>query len=184
MRYATFSVRPIPDEIWRAARATLKSPQYGHPAHVEIAGGTGPCRQCLRTFDVGNESRILFTYNPFDGIDPYPSPGPIFIHLDPCSTYANATEFPAAIRALPLIFEGYDGKRWVVARERVTAGRTEAAELAIQKIFQQPDVDYIHVRHGDAGCFIAQIDRAIVEAAALQAPHAPHAKPEPAQVHP
>jgi hypothetical protein len=61
MKEPKFSIRAIPDEISAAARNTRKSPQYGHPAHVEVAGGTGPCRQCLCTFDVGKENRILFT---------------------------------------------------------------------------------------------------------------------------
>jgi hypothetical protein len=152
-----FSIRAIPDEISAAARNTRKSPQYGHPAHVEVAGGTGPCRQCLSTFDVGKENRILFTYNPFDGLDPYPSPGPIFVHETPCATYSPRDKFPDTLRSLPLVFEGYGSDRWVTVREKVIDG---AAEAAITRIFDQPDVEYIHVRHGEAGCFIAHINRA------------------------
>jgi len=151
-----FSVRAIPDEISRAARSTLKSPQYGHPAHVELARGTGPCRQCLRTFDVGKERRILFTYNPFDGIDRYPSPGPIFVHEENCGTYSLENKFPDGLRGLPLMLEGYSGDRWLQAREKVDDG---AAELAISKIFEHPEIEYIHVRHGEAGCFIAHVAR-------------------------
>jgi hypothetical protein len=157
---ATFSIHAIPARISSAVRTDLKSPQYGHPAHVEIAAGTGPCRQCLRTFEVGKENRILFTYNPFDGIDPYPSPGPIFIHEEPCAAYASPHEFPDTLRELPLMFEGYGRDRWLVARENVRNG---AAEQAIARILQQLSVDYIHVRHGQAGCFIAQINRSHAE---------------------
>jgi len=56
-------------EVADAVRATLTSPRYGHPAHVEVAKGHGPCRHCLRTFDVGQERRILFTLDPFDGLE-------------------------------------------------------------------------------------------------------------------
>jgi hypothetical protein len=156
-KQAKFSIRAIPDEISSAARNNRKSPQYGHPAHVEIAGGTGPCRQCLRTFDVGKENRILFTYNPFDGLDPYPSPGPIFIHEAACVTYSPQNKFPDGLRSLPLVFEGYGRDRWIAASEKVNDG---AAEPAIARLFDRPEVGYIHVRHGEAGCFIAQIDRA------------------------
>ena len=152
-----FSIRAIPDEISAAARNTRKSPQYGHPAHAEVAGGTGPCRQCLCTFDVGKENRILFTYNPFDGLDPYPSPGPIFVHETPCATYSPQDKFPDTLRSLPLVFEGYVSDRCVTVREKVNDG---AAETAITRIFDQPEVEYIHVRHGEAGCFIAHINRA------------------------
>jgi Protein of unknown function (DUF1203) len=157
MQSDRFNIRAIPDEISRAARETLKSPQYGHPAHVELAGGTGPCRQCLRTFEVEKERRILFTYNPFDGIDSYPSPGPIFVHENACETYSNSGEFPSTLRELPLVLEGYASDRWLAAREKVEDG---AAEEAIAAIFNNPAVEYIHLRHGQAGCFIAHISRA------------------------
>lgn len=156
VKAAKFTVRAIPDEISSAARKERKSPQYGHPAHTELAGGTGPCRQCLRTFEVGKENRILFTYNPFDGLDPYPSPGPIFVHETPCATYSPQNKFPDTLRSLPLVFEGYSRDRRVTAREKVNDG---AAESAIARIFEQPEVEYIHVRHGEAGCFIAHISR-------------------------
>jgi hypothetical protein len=55
------------------------------------------------------------------------------------------------------VFEGYGSERWVTAREKVNDG---AAEAAIARIFEQPQVEYIHVRHGEAGCFIAHINRA------------------------
>jgi hypothetical protein len=49
----------IADEV----RATLRAPGYGHPAHVEMASGTGPCRLCLRPFRRNEEERVLFTHN-------------------------------------------------------------------------------------------------------------------------
>ena len=156
MNRTSFHVKAIPDEISRAARTTLKSPQYGHVAQVDVASGTGPCRQCLKTFEVGRERRILFTYNPFDGVDPYPTPGPIFVHEEPCATHNSENGFPEGLRQLPLIFEGYGRDRWLEAREKVNDG---AAETAIEKIFQLPAVEYIHVRHAQAGCFIAHISR-------------------------
>jgi len=155
-----FRVVGIPSQIAEQVRATLKSPQYGHPAHVEVATGYGPCRLCLRTFDENHENRILFNYNPFEGLDSYPSPGPIFIHEKPCEPFAAANEFPQLIRRLPLVFEAYGKGRHLLAQERL---RGANAEESIEKLFQQPGVEYIHVRNEEAGCFIAQIDRVQVE---------------------
>ena len=64
--------------------------QYGYPATHDLADGRGPCRSCLRTFVVGRDRRILFNYNPFDGIEPYPQPGPVFIHEEPCEPYVSS----------------------------------------------------------------------------------------------
>jgi len=56
-------------------RNNLRAPGYGHPAHVEMATGHGPCRLCLDSFRTGEEERVLFTYNPFPKPE-MPCPGP------------------------------------------------------------------------------------------------------------
>ena len=151
-----FRTIPIPTALAEAARRDGRSPQYGHPVHVERATGYGPCRLCLDTFHVGEEDRLLFTYNPFDGLDSYPSPGPIFVHADGCVAHSPERAFPGALRALPLTFEGYAAGRWVVARERVGAGDVEGAAT---RLFSHPAVSYIHVRNSEAGCYIARLER-------------------------
>lgn len=151
----TYQVIPIPKEIAQQVRTTLKSPQYGHPAHVEVAKGYGPCRACLQTFRTSEENRILFTYNPFAGLDPYPSPGPIFIHEQECHSY-DAPGFPPGLRELPIIFEAFGRGRWPVAQERVVRNNVDEA---IERLFSLAAVEYIHVRNAEAGCFIAHIEK-------------------------
>ncbi len=91
---AGFRVLPIDPALAEEVRSTLKSPQYGHPAHVELATGYGPCRACLKQFRTGEEDRILFTFNPFQGLDEYPSPGPVFIHAKSCPAMMSRKAFP------------------------------------------------------------------------------------------
>lgn len=151
-----FRTRAIPLEIAESARRDARSPQYGHPAHSEIARGYGPCRLCLDTFRIGEEERLLFTYNPFAGLDPYPSPGPIFVHAAGCASYEAAEGFPDSLRQLPLTLEGYGAERWIVARERVEDGDVEAAA---SRLFAHPAIAYVHVRNTEAGCYIARLER-------------------------
>lgn len=151
-----FRVVPIPAALTDAARSTLTSPQYGHPAHVEVAAGYGPCRSCLRQFRTGEERRILFTYNPFDGLDAYPSPGPVFIHAEACASFFGASRFPEELRNLPLTLEAYGKERWMVARERP---EDHEIERSIEKLLNTAGTEYIHVRNTEAGCFIARIER-------------------------
>lgn len=150
-----FRVIPIPDEFANKVRETRKSPQYGHPAHIEIAKGYGPCRQCLNTFREGQEGRILFTYNPFDGLDPYPSPGPVFIHEQDCGSYAREG-FPEELRSIPMVLEAYGEERWLLAQALIRDG---AVEPAIEMLLERPGVKYLHVRNLEAGCFIATVRR-------------------------
>ena len=151
-------VTGIPEKSASQVRETLQSAQYPHPATVDVARGYGPCRSCLQTFRSGQEERILFTYNPFEGLDAYPLPGPIFVHRVDCQQYSGSA-FPAGLRTLPLTFEGYGRSRWPVSREACT---NEDVEGAIARLFAHPAVDYIHVRNTEAGCFIALILRAPV----------------------
>lgn len=151
----SFQVVPIPSRVAEAVRETLRAPGYGHPAHVEVAPSYGPCRACLRTFHVGEEERVLFTYNPFHGIDDYPSPGPVFVHRDACEPWSG-DGFPPELRALPLMLEGYGAGRWLVAREPVSDG---GVEDALGRLFAHPAVTYVHVRNAEAGCYIARVER-------------------------
>jgi hypothetical protein len=151
-----FRVVPVPQPIVDAARATLRSPQYGHPGHVEVATGTGPCRSCLTTFRVGEEERLLFTHDAFSGVDPYPEPGPIFVHRDGCEAHAG-TGFPAGLRDVPLTLEAFGDARWMLRREHV--GERDPEPL-VAELLALPGVRYVHLRHGEAGCFIARAEAA------------------------
>src|ERR1700730_18505282 len=101
-----FHVLPIDQSISNQVRASHRSPQYGHPAHAEVATGYGPCRSCLNVFRTGEDRRLLFTYDPFARLDADPSPGPIFIHENEWPAYDQRSIFPAALRTLPLTLEG------------------------------------------------------------------------------
>src|SRR6476620_9483148 len=115
----------IPESLADATRATMQSPQYGHPAHVEVATGYGPCRSCLNTFVEGQEKRILFTYDPFRNLDPYPSPGPVFIHEQPRQSFSDEAEFPAELRRIPLVLEAFGENRTLISEERFRDGNLE-----------------------------------------------------------
>lgn len=153
---SAFRTVPIATDVAETARRERRSPQYGHPAHTEKATGYGPCRLCLDTFRVGEEDRLLFTYDPFAGLDSFPSPGPIFVHADGCSPFVASSGFPEPLRSLPLILEGYATGRWLVARERVLSGEVESA---VDRLFGHDAIAYVHVRNAEAGCYIARIER-------------------------
>jgi hypothetical protein len=133
----------------------MRAPEYGHPAHREIATGTGPCRRCLRTFTVGGEDRILFTYQPFMEAGSLPAPGPIFIHADGCDRYDGAT-LSEDLRSLPLVFDAYANGGHLIAQERAGIGTSDAQ---LYELFARTSADYVHIRHGEAGCFIARVSR-------------------------
>jgi hypothetical protein len=151
-----YRVVAIPSAIAGAVRLTLQSPGYGHPAHAEIASGHGPCRHCLRTFVIGHERRILFTYDAFARTESLPLPGPVFVHETPCNRYPEDGGFPTDMRPHRLTFNAYGRGRRLRAQEYVDDGD---AEPVIERLLARSDVDYIHVRDTDAGCFDFTIER-------------------------
>ena len=152
---AAFRFFGISEDVAREVRQTMSAPGYGHPAHREIAKGYGPCRLCLRTFRVGQEERILFTYQPFADAGSLPAPGPVFIHADACSRY-DGHELPPDFRPLPLVIEGYATGGRLVAQERVN-GRVPEEVLA--RVFEGSSASYVHIRNGEVGCFMARVER-------------------------
>ncbi|SRR6266567_195760 len=152
-----FRVIALPVEVADQVRRTMVAPGYGHPAHVDHATGYGPCRVCLRTFAVKADRRILFTHDPFHGLEPYPLPGPIYVHAKPCRRYPETAGFPEDLRSIPITLNGYGPGRTLLVQERLRATR---AEEAIQRILGRPEVGYVHVRNTEAGCYIARVERA------------------------
>lgn len=134
-------------------RTSLRAPGYGHPAHVEIAAGYGPCRLCLETFRQGAEERVLFTYNPFPA-SAVPSPGPVFVHKESCSRY-EGPGVPAGLLELPLFLEGYEESGLPVVRTTVARD----PDRAVQRVLSTERVAFAHIRNAEAGCFIARIER-------------------------
>jgi hypothetical protein len=134
----------------------MTSPFAEHPAHVELARGYGPCRHCLRTFRVGEENRILFTYDPFSELESEPLPGPVFIHEHNCELYPVDGAFPEDLRSHPLTLNAYSRGRKLLAQEHATDRDLDAK---IERLLARPEIDYIHVRDTEAGCYDLRVER-------------------------
>lgn len=150
-----FIVRGMTQDLADEVRRTGLSPGYGHPAHIEVARGTGPCRCCLEPFVIGRDARTLFTYRPTGDADSLMAPGPVFIHAKHCSAWSG-TGFPDALRVLPLAFEARAAGSLVTA---FSARGEENAEAQIERLFAETQSQWIQLRHAQAGCHIARIDR-------------------------
>ena len=154
----SYRVLAVGGPIANAVRKTLRSPGYGHPAHTEVATGHGPCRHCLRAFNIGMERRILFTYDPFYGTEKLPLPGPVFIHESDCQRYPEDGGFPVDMLSRDLTLNAYARGRRLVAQRYVSNGGVEAE---LQQLLQDSGVAYIHVRDTNAGCYDFCIESAL-----------------------
>jgi hypothetical protein len=152
---ADFIVRPIGREIATQVRTSRLAPQYGHPVHRELSRGTGPCRECLRPFVVGAEDRLLFTYNPFGDSAEIPRPGPVFIHALACQPHSGPG-YPTGLHGLPVLAEAHHDDGTMSAPRVVPAGDETGM---LERLLEISSVRFVHLRHAEAGCFIARVER-------------------------
>lgn len=151
-----FRVTAIPTQVAEEVRTTGKSPNYGFPAHREIAAGRAPCRHCLQLIERNKEELLLFTYDPFRELGEPPLPGPVYVHSDACPRHPESSAIPEAYRGRLLTLEGYGEGRALLKEVRVSDGQEQ---VAAEKLFQDGDIRYVHVRSTEAGCFLFRLER-------------------------
>jgi Protein of unknown function (DUF1203) len=154
-----FRVIAMDEQVAAGVRTSRVAPDYGHPAHAEVAADPAPCRVCLDRFAPGAERRLLFTYDPFRDTVDLPLPGPVFIHEGECRPYDASAGFPPALRDGRLTLNAYGADRELVARERTDGAA--AVDAAIERLLDDEGVDYVHVRSTTAGCFLCRLERAV-----------------------
>jgi Protein of unknown function (DUF1203) len=144
----------IPTEVAEAVRATNKDPHYGFPTYTENIKEAAPCRHCLQRIGAG-EKATLFTYDAFAGQENLPLPGPVYVHASSCQRYREDSAFPPDLRNRRTL-NAYSRGRRLVAQEYVDGADVEAK---LERLFARNDVDYVHVRSTDAGCYTFRIER-------------------------
>lgn len=154
-----FKVFPIPRSIVQRIRES-RLDEFGHHLSVSVAreNDTGPCRSCLTVF-VPGEGRILFSYAPNQYDHPYNEVGPVYIHERECRPYAEQEIFPPELRTRrPLALRCYADDGMMVDGELVGE---RPVEQAIESLFENPEIKYLHVRTASVGCYIARIERGL-----------------------
>ena len=150
----SYRVVPIRSELATHVRTTMISPHGNLPAFSLPATGYGPCRSCLKMFKQGEEERIYFSYDPFAGISGLPLPGPVFIHAESCDEYSLG-KFPSELRSIPMLLEGFGDQSRLIT----TVPVTDNVDDEIVEVLNTPNVEFIHLRNAEAGCFIARIEK-------------------------
>ena len=155
-----FKIAPISEEYAAQVRSTGKD-TYGHPVIEQLATGYGPCRVSLKPFVPGKDMRLLISHSPFEVDNAYNQPGPVFMHKRAVKAYDDVYRFPPEIKAdkvsFPLSLIGYDQQQMMVFTQLV---KDDDVDTLIEHIFEtHNEVEYLHARNAQAGCFICKIER-------------------------
>ena len=126
-----------------------------------MATGHGPCRISLKAFEPGKDKRVLFSHSPFEISNAFNQAGPVFIFPGDVEEYKDVYKFPPEIKYnkhhFPLTLIGYSKEQKMNYTKLV--GDRDVDEM-IERIFERdPEVEYLHARNAEAGCFICKIER-------------------------
>ena len=153
MEQSYYRIVPLPSGVAEAARQAYAAGAADHSLVTADLPSGYPCRHCLRWATPG-EQMILFTYAAIDS-GPYQERGPIFVHAEPCTRYAEIESYPAEFREGRVI-RAYDKGKSIIDARVVNGERPEAA---IEDLLQNPRAAFLHVRSVGYGCYTMGVER-------------------------
>src|SRR3712207_5630464 len=154
MKTPNYRIVPLPTNVAQNARRAAAA---GAPDHAVVVADSPvgyPCRHCLRWAAPG-ERMILFPFQSIPAGRPYSESGPIFVHETECERYAETQMYPAEFRH-GRAFRAYNAKRDMIDAVVVNG---EAPEAVIEKLFGNPETEFIHARSVTRGCYTFAIER-------------------------
>jgi hypothetical protein len=115
-----------------------------------------PCRVGLEDAEPG-ETVLLLNYEHQPAHTPFRANGPIFVREGARETAVlTDTTIPAQFRRRPLSVRAYDAEGMMVDGD-VCDGA--ALEPMINRMFANPEAQYLHVHFARRGCYAGRVDR-------------------------
>lgn len=114
-----------------------------------------PCRISLEDAASG-EAVLLLNYESHSAPTPYRSAYAIYVREGVTTPACYEDEIPPVMRGRPLAFRHFDKEGMLVGASLALEG---GARDAIQRAFENAEVEYIHAHNAAHGCFAAQITR-------------------------
>jgi hypothetical protein len=159
----SFTVHAIGADVVAQLRAKDDAGRTPGP-FVDSEGGS--LLRCCNRLSRPGERIVLASYSPLHrwatttGKDPgaYDETGPVFLHAVPCDGPQD-DGFPEDYRGLPRVLRAYDTNGHIVGGRVIDEGDMQP-ERAIDEVFADPQVAFIHARALLAGCFTFAIERA------------------------
>ncbi len=115
-----------------------------------------PCRIGLADAEVGDELLLLpFQHQPADS--PYQASGPIFVRRGARQRILDAEPLPPFLLQRLISLRAYDAAHQIVEAD-VCEGA--AVSTAIERLFADPRVEYLHLHNARRGCYACRVVRA------------------------
>ncbi len=115
-----------------------------------------PCRVSLQDAEIGDELLLLsYTHQP--AATPYQASGPIFVRKGSQKRTLDIGEVPEYVTTRQMSVRAYDSHDMMVSATVCDGG---ASAREIEKLFDDTQVEYIHLHNAKRGCFSCSVIRA------------------------
>lgn len=114
-----------------------------------------PCRVSLEDAEIGEEV-ILLPYQHHRTNSPYQASGPIFVRRIAKTSSLGNNEIPKMLNHRLLSLRGYD-KNGIMQEATVTEGNSLKEQII--KIFENEEINYIHIHNARPGCYNCVVER-------------------------
>jgi hypothetical protein len=128
----------------RGARRVIADSKPGFPDRVTLHDAEPGATLVL----------VNYTHQPAN--TPYRASHAVYISQDAKAAYDRSDEIPDSLRSRLISLRAFDGQDMMVIAD-VVEGRE--LEGAIERLFTDPAVAYLHAHYAKPGCFAARIDR-------------------------
>ena len=122
---------------------------------VDAFPGT-PCRISLEDAQIG-ESVILVNYEHMAKDSPFRSSHAIFVRPDATTVHPQIGSVPELLRHRVLSIRAFDSAGMMKNADLVDG---KEAEITIEQMFEDPEIEELHVHYAKPGCFAARVSRA------------------------
>jgi len=154
----SFQIKALPAEPFRYlfSRSTEALAAQGVVRMVADKSPGFPCRVSLRDAAPG-ETVLLLNYEHQDAATPYRATHAIFVREGAAQAAPAVGEVPAVLRSRLLSVRGFSAGGMMLAADVVEG---EAVEAVIGRMFNNPEIAYLHLHNAKPGCYAARVDRA------------------------
>ena len=115
-----------------------------------------PCRVSLIDAKIG-ERVLSLSYFHHNVNSAYRASGPIFVRENAQTVELEVNEVPKMLRHRLLSIRAYDAEKIMLGAEVIEGTELESA---IDRQFQNSEVEYIHIHNANPGCFSCSVYRA------------------------
>ena len=115
-----------------------------------------PCRVSLAEAEIG-ERVLAIPFNHHDVDSPYRASGPIFVRENAKTAAIKPNQIPEILKHRLLSLRGYNNQA-MMCDAAIFQGEASLIQ-GIQNLFENPEIEYIHIHNANPGCFNCSVER-------------------------